>query len=109
MQYHLNGFRPGDPHRAPDGPPDARTRDGADVIVVGCGPAGIARSGRKTLDRNLTTGEACDPSEKIVDGCDFAAADVDDARRHRCANRADGGVGDVVDEGETARLGPVAA
>ena len=41
MQYHLNGFRPGDPNRAPADPATARPRDEADVVVVGCGPAGL--------------------------------------------------------------------
>jgi len=45
MQFHLNGFRPGDPHLAPAA---AQARPHADavpaevdVLIVGCGPAGL--------------------------------------------------------------------
>ncbi|MDB5850912.1 MAG: phenol 2-monooxygenase, partial [Rhodoferax sp.] len=45
MQFHLNGFKPGDPevatasaHAAP--PSDAVPRE-VDVLIVGCGPAGL--------------------------------------------------------------------
>ena len=39
MQYHLDGFRAGDPEQAPadPSPPGA----GIDVAIVGCGPAGL--------------------------------------------------------------------
>jgi 3-hydroxybenzoate 4-monooxygenase len=45
MQFHLNGFQPGDPHVAePSGAAPAR-HDAApaevDVLIVGCGPAGL--------------------------------------------------------------------
>src|SRR5262245_51039008 len=47
MQFHLNGFRPGDPgvsepaerHGAPSNP-DAVPGE-VDVLIVGCGPAGL--------------------------------------------------------------------
>lgn len=40
MQFHLNGFRPGDPSIHPAEPP--RGSDGeVDVLIVGCGPAGL--------------------------------------------------------------------
>jgi 2-polyprenyl-6-methoxyphenol hydroxylase-like FAD-dependent oxidoreductase len=39
MQYHLDGFRPGDPRRRPA--PARRTREGLDVLIVGAGPAGL--------------------------------------------------------------------
>ncbi|MEO0390640.1 MAG: FAD-dependent monooxygenase, partial [Pseudomonadota bacterium] len=38
MQYHQNGFRPGDPNIAPE---DRRHKDIADVLIVGAGPAGL--------------------------------------------------------------------
>lgn len=45
MQFHLNGFRPGDPHLADASPLAARHGDAppaeVDVLVVGCGPAGL--------------------------------------------------------------------
>ncbi len=38
MQFHLNGFRPGDPHlHEPAAPPGGEL----DVLIVGCGPAGL--------------------------------------------------------------------
>ncbi|HYE39801.1 MAG TPA: FAD-binding monooxygenase, partial [Ramlibacter sp.] len=45
MQFHLNGFRPGDPHVA-EASADAAAQGDAvpqevDVLVVGCGPAGL--------------------------------------------------------------------
>jgi len=47
MQFHLNGFRPGDPERreADDGQLALRRSDTlpkeVDVLIVGCGPAGL--------------------------------------------------------------------
>ncbi|MEO0938378.1 MAG: FAD-dependent monooxygenase [Pseudomonadota bacterium] len=38
MQYHENGFRPGDPGRAAR---DVRIKPVADVLIVGAGPAGL--------------------------------------------------------------------
>jgi phenol 2-monooxygenase (NADPH) len=44
MQFHLNGFRPGDPDVA-EPSPDLSTPGGlpeeVDVLIVGCGPAGL--------------------------------------------------------------------
>jgi phenol 2-monooxygenase len=40
MQYHLNGFRAGDPNVAPLAPREGRA-DRVDVLIVGCGPAGL--------------------------------------------------------------------
>ncbi|WP_245578392.1 FAD-dependent monooxygenase [Marinobacterium litorale] len=48
MQYHLNGFKPGnyqipDAAREPDTPPPITALpDEVDVLIVGCGPAGLA-------------------------------------------------------------------
>ncbi len=42
MQFHLNGFRVGDPSTQPAAPDLAkRTPDQVDVLIVGCGPAGL--------------------------------------------------------------------
>ena len=45
MQFNLNGFRPGDPHISGDSPRSATHSGGVpshvDVLVVGCGPAGL--------------------------------------------------------------------
>ena len=45
MQYHPNGFVPGDPDIAPAEPARAVGENGfpshVDVIIAGCGPAGL--------------------------------------------------------------------
>jgi phenol 2-monooxygenase len=45
MQYHLDGFRPGDPDVAAAAPgrplQDPDFREPVDVLIVGCGPAGL--------------------------------------------------------------------
>ena len=45
MQYHLNGFRAGDPEISAPGPDATENRDTlpdtVDVLIVGCGPAGL--------------------------------------------------------------------
>jgi 3-hydroxybenzoate 4-monooxygenase len=45
MQFHLNGFKPGDPHLAEPSPRTRQRTDAApaevDVLIVGCGPAGL--------------------------------------------------------------------
>jgi len=37
MQYHLNGFHTGDPSVTPE----TKQSDHVDVLIVGCGPAGL--------------------------------------------------------------------
>ena len=39
MQYHLDGFRTGDPSIAPAR--DTEAKDTVDVLIIGCGPAGL--------------------------------------------------------------------
>ncbi len=45
MQFHLDGFRPGDPHVLPAAPsaapPNGELPAEVDVLIVGCGPAGL--------------------------------------------------------------------
>jgi hypothetical protein len=44
MQFHLNGFRPGDPeiHEATSGDDASDSLpEVLDVLIVGCGPAGL--------------------------------------------------------------------
>ncbi|MGI3168067.1 FAD-dependent monooxygenase [Pseudooceanicola sp. C21-150M6] len=40
MQFHLNGFRPGDPRISPAATKTAETGE-VDVLIIGCGPAGL--------------------------------------------------------------------
>ncbi|MAY87313.1 MAG: phenol 2-monooxygenase [Pseudooceanicola sp.] len=41
MQYHLDGFRPGDPEVQPAADRVGQGKDRVDVLIVGCGPAGL--------------------------------------------------------------------
>ena len=41
MQFHLNGFRIGDPSLAESVKDTQTTPNGVDVLIVGCGPAGL--------------------------------------------------------------------
>lgn len=41
MQYHLNGFRTGDPSVSPASEGAGMDADAVDVLIVGCGPAGL--------------------------------------------------------------------
>ena len=55
MQFHLNGFRPGDPaiHDAADRahePPDR-----ADVLIVGCGPTGLTLAAQLAAFPDIVT------------------------------------------------------
>ena len=41
MQFHLDGFRPGDPAIAPAADDTGVQYDSVDVLIIGCGPAGL--------------------------------------------------------------------
>src|SRR5208337_3231873 len=44
MQFHLNGFRPGDPEIYEPARPSPQTDalpEEVDVLIIGCGPAGL--------------------------------------------------------------------
>lgn len=41
MQYHLNGFRPGNPAKSTAETTQQKTPSQVDVAIVGCGPAGL--------------------------------------------------------------------
>ena len=47
MQYHLEGFRPGDPSLAPAR--KVQTSDNVDILIVGCGPAGLTLATQLSL------------------------------------------------------------
>jgi len=73
MQYHLNGFRPGDPDRLPPAPEpwrDARHQDvpdSVDVLIAGCGPAGLclaAQLARFAQVRTMIVEPKSGPMEK---------------------------------------------
>jgi phenol 2-monooxygenase len=55
MQYHLNGFRSGDPARA-EAVASAGGRPAAvDVLIVGCGPAGLTLAAQLSAFPEITT------------------------------------------------------
>lgn len=58
MQFHLNGFRPGDPGLAEpaEGPADAANApDEVDVLIVGCGPAGLTLAAQLSAFADIRT------------------------------------------------------
>ena len=59
MQYHLNGFVPGDPDIQPAEPARRVGTNGlpthVDVIIAGCGPAGLCLAAQLARYRNIST------------------------------------------------------
>ena len=57
MQYHLNGFRPGDPdiRDAAPGRSQQALPDTVDVLIVGCGPAGLTLAAQLAAFPDITT------------------------------------------------------
>jgi len=56
MQYHLNGFRPGDPHVQPTTDEIAnRPKDKVDVLIVGTGPAGLTLAAQLAQFSDINT------------------------------------------------------
>ena len=64
MQFHLNGFQPGDPEIADPADPAERVRvsgaqgavpDEVDVLIVGCGPAGLTLAAQLAQFPDITT------------------------------------------------------
>ncbi len=53
MQFHLNGYRPGDPAIAPAQPHFSKTD--IDVLIVGCGPAGLTLAAQLAAFPAITT------------------------------------------------------
>ncbi|MDP3908671.1 FAD-binding monooxygenase [Novosphingobium sp.] len=59
MQYHLNGFRPGDPEVA-ETVSEVRDRSGSlpdtiDVLIAGCGPAGLCLAAQLAREPSIRT------------------------------------------------------
>ena len=54
MQYHLNGFRPGDPGLA-EAAPHKDTQGKVDVLIVGCGPAGLTLAAQLSAFPGIST------------------------------------------------------
>lgn len=59
MQFHLNGFQPGDPHLSQASPQAAAHGDAVpaqvDVLVVGCGPAGLTLAAQLAAFADIRT------------------------------------------------------
>jgi phenol 2-monooxygenase (NADPH) len=58
MQYHLDGFRAGDPELAPASAhlaPTDRPPAEVDVLIVGCGPAGLTLAAQLSAFPDITT------------------------------------------------------
>jgi phenol 2-monooxygenase len=51
MQYHLNGFRTGDPSVQPAG----TKQEAVDVLIVGCGPAGLTLAAQLAAFAQIST------------------------------------------------------
>ena len=73
MQFHLDGFAPGDPHVAAPSPQAFPHTDSApaqvDVLIVGCGPAGLTLAAQlAAFDRSLmmTTSERPPDGSRVL-------------------------------------------
>lgn len=59
MQFHLNGFRSGDPHVSPASANAAAQTDATpaqvDVLIVGCGPAGLTLAAQLAAFDDIST------------------------------------------------------
>ena len=55
MQYHLNGFKSGDPSVADDVTEAPSVSDAVDVLIVGCGPAGLTLAAQLSAFADITT------------------------------------------------------
>lgn len=60
MQFHLNGFRPGDPEIFEAANPEASAKlaslpDEVDILIVGCGPAGLTLAAQMAAFPDIKT------------------------------------------------------
>ncbi len=55
MQYHFDGFRPGDPSVSPRQEETGDNRSEVDVLIVGCGPAGLTLAAQLSAFPDIRT------------------------------------------------------
>ena len=55
MQFHFDGFRPGDPQVKSTTTDSGEDRDQVDVLIVGCGPAGLTLAAQMSAFADLST------------------------------------------------------
>lgn len=55
MQYHLNGYRSGDPAIAIEAEKTGESSDKVDVLIVGCGPAGLTLAAQLAVFPDINT------------------------------------------------------
>jgi len=55
MQFHLNGFRPGDPRIQPALKQPKSADQHVDVLIIGCGPAGLTLAAQLSGFADITT------------------------------------------------------
>lgn len=55
MQFHLDGYRAGDPSIAPEANRSGETTDHVDVLIVGCGPAGLTLAAQMAAFPDINT------------------------------------------------------
>ncbi len=55
MQYHLNGFRPGSPDIVQAADEKLQNPDQVDVLIVGCGPAGLTLAAQLSQFKHINT------------------------------------------------------
>jgi phenol 2-monooxygenase (NADPH) len=74
MQFHLNGFRPGDPHiseadvrHQADGTTDGLPTQ-VDVLIVGCGPTGLTLAAQLAAFPDITTRIVEQKSSRLLVG-----------------------------------------
>ena len=55
MQYHFDGFRSGDPNIHPEATDAGQQSDDVDVLIVGCGPAGLTLAAQLSAFPDIRT------------------------------------------------------
>src|ERR1700678_2160888 len=74
VQFHLNGFEPGDPEifdhaeRYPESDPQRSLPDEVDVLIVGCGPAGLTLAAQLSAFPDIKTCIVEQKSGRLVRG-----------------------------------------